>query len=203
MLPVVKMCIENSKPEYNKKMRTRSSLAALLSLLLVSAPVSAWACDLSCTSHQAHSDCHSSVTTSNADKGMSMPPGMDMGSDQGGGPMGPNAFMSAAPGHSMSMSPHQDLTTQRFELATNTGMRTGAIHDHSMSVSSCTHETCSQVSTAASPPRADLFQPSHQLWMAIRVVSPDNLHITFNRLRLETPPSKMLAPDHLTTTLRI
>jgi hypothetical protein len=197
MLPVVKMCIENSKPEYNKKVRTRSSLAALLSLLLVSAPVSAWACDLSCTSHQAHSDCHSSVTTSNADKGM------DMGSDHSESSMGPDAFMIAAPGHSMSMSPHQDLTTQRFELATNTGMRTGATHDHSMSVSSCTHETCSQVSTAASPPRADLSQPSHQLWMAIRVVSSDNLHITFHRIRLETPPSKMLAPDRLTTTLRI
>jgi len=134
---------------------------------------------------------------------MSMPPGMDMGSDYGEASMGPDTDMSAMPGHSMAMSPQQEMAPERFERASKPETGRSAMHDHSKSVSSCTHETCSQVSASASPPRADLSQHSDQLWMAIRVVSPGNLYITFHRIRLETPPSKILAPDRLTTTLRI
>ena len=180
-----------------------TSLAALLALLLVSAPVSAWACDFSCSSNQARSDCHTSATTSKDDTGMSMPLGMDMGSDQNEDSIGLDTVMNAISAHSMSMSPQRERASQRFEHATAPEMKTGATEDHSKRMSSCTHEMCSQVSVSASPPRADLPQPCHQLSMAIRVVSPDYLHITFHRIRLETPPSKTLTPGRLTTTLRI
>src|ERR1022692_116325 len=144
-----------------------TSLAALLSLLLVSAPVSAWACDVSCSSHQAHSDCHASATTSKDDTAMSMPPGMDMGSDQSESPTGTDTVMGAAPGHSMSMSPQQEMATRRLERATNPATRTGTMHDHSKDMSSCTHETCSQLSTSASPPGADHSQPNSLHRMAV------------------------------------
>src|SRR5580692_4065077 len=78
-------------------------LAALLSLLLVSAPVSAWACDLSCSSHQAPSDCHASAKTTGDDTAMSMPSGMDMGSDQSESAAGPATVVGVMSGHSMPM----------------------------------------------------------------------------------------------------
>ena len=183
--------------------RVASSLAAILSLLLISSPVSAWACDVSCSSHQAHSDCHASATTSKDDTAMSMPPGMDMGSDQSESPTGSDTVMGAVPGHSMSMSPQQEMATRRFEQATKPATRTGTMHDHSKGMSSCTHETCSQLSTSASPPGADHSQPNSLHWLAVSISSPVNLLVSFHWVQLGTPPPKLLSADRLITTLRI
>ncbi len=179
------------------------SLAALLSILLVSAPVAAWACDVSCSSHQAHSDCHASTATSKDDTAMSMPPGMDMGSDQSESPMGPDAVLSAAPGHSMAMSPQQEMATRRFEQGNKPATRSGTMHDHSKSMSSCTHGTCSQLSTSASPPGADHPQPNSLHRMAVSISSPLNLLIGFHWMRLGPPPPKLVTADRLLTSLRI
>jgi len=182
-----------------------TSLAALLSLLLVSAPVSSWACDVSCSSHQAHSDCHASATTSKDDMAMSMPmpPGMDMGSDQSKSPMGSDTVMGAVPGHIMSMSPQQEMAPRRFEGAAKPATRTGTMHDHSKGMSSCAHETCSQLSISASPPGADHSQPNSPHRLAVSLSSPENLLVSFHWVRLGTPPPKLLAADRLITTLRI
>lgn len=182
-----------------------TSLAALLSLLLVSAPVSAWACDGACSSHQAHSDCHALAATSKDDMAMSMPmpPGMDMGSDQSESPIGSDTVMGAMPGHSMPMSPQQEMATRRFEQATKPATRTGTMHDHSKDMSSCTHETCSQLSTSASPPGADHSQPNSLHWLAVSMSSPVNLLTSFHWVRLGTPPPKLLTAERLITTLRI
>lgn len=180
-----------------------TSLAALLSLLLVSAPVSAWACDVSCSSHQAQSDCHSSATASKDDTAMSMPPGMDMGPDQGESPMGTDTAMGATPSHSMSMSPQQEMVTRRFEQATKPVTRTDTLHDHSKGISSCTHESCSQLSTSASPPHADHSQPNSLHWLAVSISSPVNLLVSFHWVRLGISPPKLLTSDRLVTTLRI
>jgi hypothetical protein len=179
-----------------------ASLATLLSLLLVSAPVSAWACDVACSSHQAHSDCHASATTSNEGAAMSMP-GMDMGSDQSESPTGSDTLVGAARGHSMSMSPQQEMATRRVEEATNPATRTGTLHDHSKGMSSCTHETCSQLSTSASPPGADHTQPNSLHRLAVSISSPVDLLVSFHWVRLGTPPPKLLSADPLITTLRI
>jgi hypothetical protein len=180
-----------------------TSLTALLSILLVSAPVSAWACDFSCSSHQVRSDCHTPTTTSKDDTAMSMPPGMDMGSDQSEGSMGPNTVVNAMSGHSMSMSPQQEMVNQRFEQTSAPEMKTGATQDHSKSVSSCTHETCSQVSTSASPPRADHSQPNSLHRVGISISSPANLWISFHWIGPGTPPPQLLTADRLVTILRI
>jgi hypothetical protein len=185
--------------------RITSSLAGLLSLLLISSPVSAWACDLSCTLHQAHSDCHNvgSATASDDATVMSMPPGIDMGSDQTESPTGTDTVMSATPGHSMPMSPQQEMATQRFEQGTKSDMKTAAIHVHSKSMSSCTHETCSQLSASTSPPNADHSQPNSLHWIAVSISSPVNLWVGFHWAVLRTLPSKLLTADRLITTLRI
>jgi hypothetical protein len=180
-----------------------TSLAALLSLLLISAPVSAWACDVSCSSHQAHSDCHASATPSKDDTAMSMPAAMDMGSDQSESLTGSDTVMSAARDHSMSMSPQQEMATRRFEQATKPATRTDTLHDHSKGMSSCTHETCSQLATSASPPGADHSQPSSLHWLAVSISSPVNLLVSFHWVQLGTPPPKLLTADRLITTLRI
>jgi len=180
-----------------------TSLATLLSFLLISAPVSAWACDLSCSSHQARSDCHSSTATSKEDTAMSMTPGMDMGSDQTEGPMEPDTAISATPGHSMPMSPQQEMATRRLEQVSKIEMRTGALHDHSNTVSSCTHETCSQVSASASPPSAHHSQPSSLHRIASSISSPVNLRTDFRWVQLGTPLPKLLTAVSLITILRI
>jgi hypothetical protein len=180
-----------------------TSLAALLSLLLISAPVSAWACDLSCSSHQARSDCHSSTATSKDDTAMSMPAGMDMGSDRTESPIGPDTAMSATPGHSMPMSPQQETATRRLEQVSKLETRTGAMHDHSKSVSACTHETCSQVTASASPPGADHSQPNFLHRIASSISSLVNLWPDFHWVRLGTPPPKLLTADSLISILRI
>jgi len=183
--------------------RVTSSLAGLLSLLLISSPISAWACDMSCSSHEAHSDCHASATTSKDDTAMSMPPSMDMGSDHSESPTGSDTIMGAVRGHSMSMSPQQEMATRRFEQATTPATRTDTLDDHSKGISSCTHETCSQLSTSASPPGADHSQPSFLRWLAVSISSPVNLLVSFHWVQLGTPPPKLLTADRLITTLRI
>jgi hypothetical protein len=134
---------------------------------------------------------------------MHMPFGMDMGSDQNEGSMGSDTVMTAVPGHSMYMFPSLEMPTQRIEQATEPEMKTGATHDNSKSVSSCTRETCSQVSDSASPPGADHIQPSSLHRMAISISSPPNVWFTFHWIRPGTPPPKFLTADRLLTTLRI
>jgi hypothetical protein len=180
-----------------------TSLAALLSLLLVSAPVSAWACDFSCSSHEARFDCHTSTSSSKDDTAMSMPAGMDMGSDHSERSMGPETDMNAIPGYSMSMPPQQEMASERFEHATAPEMNIGGTQNHSKSMSSCTHETCSQVSTSASPPGADHSQPNSLHQVAISISSPANLWISFDWIRPGISPPELLAADRLVTTLRI
>ena len=191
-------------PAYNGWMRwVTSSLAALLSLLLVSAPVSAWACDFSCSSHQVVSDCHTSATTNSDDAAKSMPPGMDMGSDNSESSMWPDTVINTMSGHSMSISGQQGMVTQRFEQVTGPEKNTGATHNHSKSVSSCTRETCSQVSASASTPGADHSQPNSLLQVAISISSPANLWISFHWIQFGTPPPKLVTPNRLVIALRI
>jgi hypothetical protein len=179
------------------------SLAALLSLLLVSAPVSTWACDFSCSSHQALSDCHTSATTSNDDTAMSMAPGMDMGSDHSESSIGPDTVINATPGHSMSMSPLQEMVTQRFEQVTEPEMNTGATQNHSKSMSSCTHETCSQISASTSPPRAQHSDQDALCSVASSASSLLNVRTDFHWIGPGTPPPLIATADDLATILRV
>lgn len=160
--------------------RITSSLAALLSLLVVSTWVSASACDLSCWLRQAHSDCHI-ASSATSDTAMSMPAEMDMGSmDMGSDPSasttGTGVSLTGVPVHPMSTSPQAET---------------------------CAHETCSQVLASASSPSADHSRHNSLSWIAIDIAIPVNLLTGFHPIRPGTPPPKTLAIDPLVTSLRI
>lgn len=133
---------------------------------------------------------------------MSMP-GMDMGSGQSESPTGSDTVLGAVRGHSMSMSPQQEMATRRFEQATKPATRTDTLHDHSKGMSSCTHETCSQLSISASPPGADHSQPNSLDGLAVSMSSLVNRLASFHWVRFGTPPPKLLTANRLITTLRI
>jgi hypothetical protein len=186
--------------------RTRISSVVLLSLLLVSTQASAWACDMSCFLHRVHSGCQTgrSATTDNQTAmSMSENMDMDMGSDQSEPMTGPDTGVNPTPNHSMSMSSEMGMAPKRFDPATQPHSGKTATTDRSKTVSSCTHEACSQVSASTSPLSGDRSQPNHQQWIAMRIVSSDNLNISFHPIRLETPRPKILADDRLTATLRV
>lgn len=160
--------------------RITSSLAALLSFLVVSTSVSASACDLSCWLRQAHSDCHTvSSATSDRPTAMSMPAEMDkgsmnMGSDPSANTTGIGVSMTGVPVHPMSMFPQ-----------------------------ACTHETCSQVLASASPASADHSRHNSLHRIAINIATPVNLLPGFHLISHGTSPPKTLAIDPLVTSLRI
>ena len=177
------------------------SLAALLSVLMVSTSVSGSACDLSCWLHQAHYDCGTVGSAAIANEtAMSMSSDMDMGPDHSES-MGPDTSMNTALGH--SMSPQMDIATERFEHATKPETRTTARANHSKALSSCTHEPCSRASTSASPPGGDHFRLNSLHWVRICILGPANLRIGFHWIGLGTHPPELLAADRLTATLRI
>lgn len=186
--------------------RVASSLAALVSLLMVSASVSASACDLSCWLHQGHSDCHnpsSAATSKDADmSGMDMG-GMDMGPNRTESLRATNAGLSAASGHSMTMSPQMGVATERFEQASEPETGRSPIPNNSETGSSCTQGACSQISASASPPGTSHSQPSSSYWTRVSVSGPVNHWVGFHRTLPRTTLPKTLAPAILATILRI
>ncbi len=184
--------------------RISSSLAALLSLLLIPMSASASVCDLPCSFHQMHPGCqppnHQQLTNR---RRCPSPPGMDMGSDQSEGMKGPDASTDTIPDHSNSMSFRMEMAGERFERAAKPETGTNVTLDHSKAVSSCIQEPCSQIPASFSPSTRDRSQPSSLHWIAVSILSHLNLYISIHRIRLETPPLIIRAAGCLTTTLRI
>jgi hypothetical protein len=203
----------------------------MVALLLVLAPVSASACDLSCWLHQAHSDCHlaqsgSESGSQNQGSAMSMPPGMDMGPGAGAGAgtrmhpgsrnsesqMTPRELVNGTPDHFMS---RMELVTDGVEHAAERNPRTNATPAPSPASSpvpsndllDCIHGLCSQVSALASPPSAGGFQPGspHSISIDISVlINRSTGPLTGLRASaIGTAPPKILAADRLLTPLRI
>jgi len=178
--------------------RVGSSLAALLlSLLMVSTSVSASACDLSCWLNQAHSDCHMETKLGAT---MSMSSDMDMGGFDSGSTAGADTKLHAIPGHSTAMAPQIEAVTETSVRLAKDAMG-GRVN--SGSLSPCMHEPCSQTSMSVSPPTVDHSQPSSQHWVPTGISNPVNIWTTFHWAKPGTSPPKILAVDHLTTTLRI
>ena len=184
-------------------MRAKSSLAAVLSLLLVSAPVSVWACGVSCFLRHGHSGCETarSVMVGNQTD-TSMPADMNMGPDPSEPLTAPQTGISATPVHSMSMSADMGTASERFELANQHHVGTTAGPGRPKTVS-CSHEACSQISVSTSPPAGDHAQSNSLHRIAIRISTPVNLWVAFHWTRVGTSPPRIPAADHLVTTLRI
>lgn len=134
---------------------------------------------------------------------MAMPSDMDMGSDHGEGGAGSDANLSGRPGHSMAMPAQHEGVTESSASAAEVEMGTRAMFNHSGTLSSCMHEPCSQTSMSLSPPTGDHLQPSSLHWMPTGILIPVQMGNSVHWIRAGSPPSNILAVDHLTTTLRI
>ena len=134
---------------------------------------------------------------------MSMPPDMDMGPDESNSMASSDANLNARPGQTLAMPPQLEGVTESFGRAAKAEMGTRTMVNHSGTLSSCMHEPCSQTSMFVSPPAGDHSQPSSLHWMPASISNPVNLWPAFHWIRPGTPPPKILAVDHLTTTLRI
>jgi hypothetical protein len=183
------------------------SLAALLSVLMVSTPLSASACDLSCWLHQTASDCHSASSAKGGKQGMmSTSSAMDMNSEAEmcshgtQSKAGPDQSVNASTRHSMSapMVMVRSLQVKKSEPE----LSASAKFDHSKTLSPCSHETCSQASVSVSPPRASQAQSAYLHCIAIDVSSRANLLTSSHRIAPGTLPPINLAVD-LLSTLRI
>jgi hypothetical protein len=142
---------------------------------------------------------HADATT---DDSMAMSPNMDMGPYDGKSAAGPGGARSAAPRHSMSMSPQLEGTTERFVRVSKAEARM-AMPDHSGTLSSCKHEPCRQASISASPPTGDHPQPISVHWMPTSISNPANLWIDRSWIGPGPPPPKIPAAVRLTTALKI
>lgn len=184
--------------------RISSSLAALLSLLLILTSASASVCDLPCSFHQMHPGCqptnHRQLTNA---RRCPFPHGMNMGSDKSESMQGPDVGIDTIADPSNSMSSRMEMAGERFERAAKPETSTNFALDHSTTVSSCVQEPCSQLSASLSPPTGDRSQFRSLYWIAISILSPLNCYIRLHRIRLETPPPIIRAADCLTTTLRV
>jgi hypothetical protein len=181
-----------------------SVAAALLPLLMVLSSVSAAACDLRCSLHQAYADCHtpssSSTAASKDDTKMS---GMDMGPNRVESTTGSDTGINAAPSHSMSMSPQLAVATGRFEQTSQSETGRNSMPNQSRTGSSCTHGTCGQIATSTSPLNANHSQHASPHLLAISVSIPVSLGFDFHWIKPESSPPKILASDRFVTTLRI
>ena len=183
------------------------SLPVLLSVLLVCTPLSASACDLSCWLHRTASDCHSASSATEADQRMmSASSAMDMSSEA---ETSSHVTQShAAPDHSVNASTHHSMPQQMdmvrgsLQVIKKSDVSSSATFDPSKTLSPCSHETCSQASASALPPRARGDQPAYLHCTAIGGWSPANFLTSSHRVAPGTAPPINL-PVHLLTTLRI
>lgn len=199
--------------------RITACTAALISVLVVFASISASACDLSCWLRQSQTDCHSDVPMSAKEIGTLMSSAMNMGMRMNSGQMqqmiAPEGGAASLPASSVSvplridmthrlipMSPQPEMAGERFIELSKPGMSAMALPDEPRSRSSCTHETCSQISASASPPSAGHLQLDflHHLPLSISIAR--NLPTGFHWIKTGSPPPELHAED-FATFLRI
>jgi hypothetical protein len=155
-------------------MGSRSSLAAVLSILLLS--MSSWtpACDLSCSLQPVHSECHAAkANRADEHKAEPTPPKLAM-------PQGHCAHMS---------KPESDI-------------RTGI--EHLLAVSSCAHEPCSQTSTSASAMSGidrTQVKKGHSVVVSTVYLAESSTHL--RRIQGEAPHTAIRTIDPLSVILRI
>jgi hypothetical protein len=182
-----------------------SPLAAVLSILMVSAPAFASSCDLSCWLRQTHSDCHA-VVGATPDKDAAMSSRMDMGPENGDGmamDLGSGVSMNGMPGHSMSMSPQTKATAWRSRHAMKPEIPADPMPENSKALPLCAHGTCSQISASTSPPGGEHSQPDSVPWAAAAVSNPATFWTGFPEREPGTPLPEVRAGNRLLITLRI
>ena len=128
---------------------------------------------------------------------------MDMGADGGDSSEALDTTINATTGYLVLMSPQPDIATERLVRGARPGMEKRAIPDHSRTVSSCTHETCNQISASTSPPNAPHSQHDALNIVASSASSLLNLWTDSDWIRPGPTPPENATMDQLATILRI
>jgi hypothetical protein len=155
-------------------MRTVARLLPILfSLLLAFAPLSASACDLSCSLQRNAPDCHwLGSAAENTHAMMSGASEMDMSS-------GADTRLNA---HSIAVADHVVSATTHHSMSTQMNMRRGSVQimqksdgstrlDRSNALSPCGHGTCTQAATSSSPPSGGHAQLAQLQFVAVRALN--------------------------------
>ena len=128
---------------------------------------------------------------------------MDMGSDGSDNALGTDAATNATPRHLMFMSQQPDVITEPLVREQKPVMEESAVPDHSRTISSCTHETCSQISASTSPPKAQHSDHDALCSVASSASSLLNVRTDFHWVRPGTPPPLIATVADLATILRV
>jgi hypothetical protein len=183
------------------------AMTALLSMVMVFAPLSASACDLSCWLQQSAPDCHAAGHSKEAGQSfMSASSAMDMSAE--GEMSSHDPQENAAADYAMNaaahhwMTPQMDLVRTSLEAIRTSGVRSSSGFDHSRNLSLCSHESCSQTSASASPPRVSGYQPACLYALDIARGNPAYFLTNPHRAAPRTSPPIIVAAN-LLTTLRI
>jgi hypothetical protein len=186
--------------------RVARLLPMLLSVVLTFAPLSASACDLSCSLQRNASDCHWLGSAGEASQGtMSGASDMDMSSGAETGAT--HAQTNAAADHAVNAVVHHSMPTEMdmargsLQIMQKSDASSSAGLDHSNTLSPCGHGTCAQAATSSSPPRAGHAQPAYLKVVAVHALNLAK-PLTITRLAPETSPPASLLAD-LLPTLRI
>jgi hypothetical protein len=142
-------------------------------------------------------------TITDPEDSMAMPADMDMGPDGDDSAFGTDAGINATPSTLMFMSKQLDIMTELLVREQKPVMEESAMPDHSRTVSSCTHETCSQISVSTSPPKAQHSDHDALCSVASSASSLLNIRTDFHWIRPGTPPLENATVDHLAAILRV
>ena len=175
------------------KLKMVSPLATLLSVILATTSISASACDLSCWLHLADSECHIALFHASFESRTveSKPSVSEMKSHHCGRSIGTHAGGTHA----------GDAARSHF-ASSMAGMH-GAGSEGSRTVSSCAQEECRKPTAFTPPPQRTFSQTDSLPAEEIGILNLFSFTVKSQQTRLETPPSGILAPDRLTTSLRI
>lgn len=181
-------------------------LPMLLSVLLVFAPLSASACDLSCWLQRNTPDCHRLGSPSD-DNQQTMSEASEMDMSSGAHTRPGNTHSVAGSDHAVNAVVHHSMPTQMdmhrgsLQIMQKSDASSNARFDDSNALSPCGHGTCAQAATSSSPPRAGRAQPANLQFVAAGALNPATL-LTTTRLAPETALPLSLLAD-LLPTLRI
>lgn len=179
-------------------------LPALLSVVLVFAPLAASACDLSCWLHQTDSHCHS-VSSATENNQTSASSKMDMSSEAEMSSHGIQCHGGSDCSASAGTRPHSmfvQMDMIRDSLQVMQKFDVSAMFNYSKRLSPCSHETCSEALASGSAPSASRNLPAYLYCAAIHVSSPEGFLTTPRPTAPGTSPHITLAIDPL-ITLRI
>lgn len=136
----------------------------------------------------------------NTEDSMAMPADMDMGFDDSAA--GTDTATNVTAGTLTFTSEQPDVITELLVPEQKPVTHKSAVPNHSRTISSCTHETCSQISASIFPPKAQ--HCGHDaLCSAASIVSSLNVRTDFHWIRPGTPPPLIATVVDLATILRV